>query len=62
MLVRSLASRFESGSSMRNDARLADQCPSHRDSLALAPGERRGLPVQELAEAEHLSHRVDPRA
>ena len=41
--TRSLASRFESGSSMRKALRLADDRAAHRHALALAARERAGL-------------------
>ena len=40
--TRSFASRFESGSSIRNDLRLADDRATHRDTLALAARKLRG--------------------
>ena len=41
MPTRSFASRFESGSSIRNACRLADDRAAHRDALLLAAGELR---------------------
>ena len=42
--------------------RLADDRAAHRDALALAAGELRRPPVEELGEAEQLGDLVDPRA
>ena len=39
MVTRSFASRFESGSSIRNASRLANDCAAHRDALLLAARE-----------------------
>ena len=59
--TRSLASRFESGSSMRNACGPAHDRPRERDPLALAARELRGLAVEQLVEAEALG-RVARRA
>ena len=49
--MRSFASRFESGSSSRNAARLAHQRPADRDALALAARELAGRRSMQLVEA-----------
>ena len=53
--TRSFASRFESGSSIRNACGLAHDRSSHRHPLALTAGERARLAVEERLEVE------DPR-
>ncbi len=44
--TRSFASRFESGSSIRNTCGLADDRTAHRDALPLAAGELGRLALQ----------------
>ena len=60
MPTRSFASRFESGSSMRNALRLADDCAAHRHPLALAAGELGRPPLEEVLEAEQLRDLLHP--
>ena len=52
--MRSLASRFDSGSSKRKQADLLDQRPTDGDALALAAGELRGLAVEEVVDLQEL--------
>ena len=59
MSTRSFASRFESGSSIRNALRLAHDRAAHRDALALAARECGRPALEQLAEAEQLGHLVD---
>ena len=40
--------------------RLADDRAPHRDTLALAAGERGRAPVEQLGEAQQLGHLLDP--
>ena len=58
--TRSFASRFESGSSMRNDGGMAHDRAAHRDTLALAARERAGLALEQLADPEQLGRVLDP--
>ena len=60
MDTRSLASRLDSGSSIRNAGGLADDRPAHRHALPLAAGQRGGLAGQVRLEAEHLRRLADP--
>ena len=50
--TRSFASRFDSGSSIRNSLRVAHDRAAHRDALALAAGEVRRLALEVLLEVE----------
>ena len=58
--TRSFASRFESGSSIRNATRLAHHRPPHRHALPLAARQLRRLAVQQRLEAQDLRDVVDP--
>ena len=60
--TRSLASRFDSGSSMRKTCGLADDRAAHRDALALATGEGLRLAVEVRLEVEDLGGLLDPLA
>jgi len=53
--TRSLASRLESGSSIKKHRRLADDGASHGDALALAAGELARLGVEVVAQAQQLA-------
>jgi hypothetical protein len=53
MSTRSLASRFESGSSKRNVG-IAHQRPAHGDALPLAAGKLAGLAVEQVVDLQQL--------
>ena len=60
MPTRSFASRFESGSSIRNAFGSSHDRAAHRDPLPLAARELRRAPVEQLVEPEHRRDLVHP--